>query len=99
MEDAVLGHIQVSKEVAVIQEISRGGTEQQEKAEPIFCSSRACEMMPNSTEQSRSFFGFQKGAPCLIEIFTTGWEGRNETPWTVAKPTIQFVPLPPEEQQ
>lgn len=63
------------------------------------CCSQACETRPSSTEQSRGFFYYQKSAPCLIEISAKGWEGRNETPWTVAKPTIQFVPLPPEEQQ
>jgi len=64
------------------------------KGSNLFCYRQAQGIMPSSSEQSRSFFCYQKSAPCLIEIFAKGWEGRNETPWTAAKPTIQFFPVP-----
>lgn len=75
---AEVTHIQVAKEVAVIQFTlwDRAGR----KGRAHLCYSPACEMKPNSAEQSRSSFCFQKGPPCLIEIFTKGWEGRRETP-------------------
>lgn len=92
-------HAQVSKEPAVIEQISHCGMEQREKAKPISAVAKAVKRSQTTPSRAGVPSASKRVAPCLIEIFAEGWEGRNETPWTAAKPTIQFVPLPPEEQQ
>lgn len=72
-------HVQVFKEAAVIEQISHCGMEQREKAKPISAVAKAVkrsQMTPSRAVHSAS----KRVAPCLIEIFAEGWEGRNETP-------------------